>query len=432
MSKYIEKSIKEGIITAEQADKIYKMMDKEKSIKPSGFLMIFFSIIAVCASAAVFYLCLFDNQILPYGVKIGGLICLTFLSAFLGYYLKFNSKRGKAGSALLFLSVLFFGALIFVTAATYALNPSREFHFLLLLWIIAVFPYMYIFKSKAVAALISLLIAAWFSLFVTAGGSWIAVDFPIFPFAYYMLGIFLLCFGRINEFGGTFSDIAAVFQKTGFIFIAVSAFFLTFSFFANAPRRSIFDIVSIYGFSIKLSYIALTIFVLMFLFSVFASVSKPSAAVENILTAVLIAFAAFLSVNEIIPLIVVDALFVFIAASLAASGFRKKEMFYINLGMSGFLFFLVSKYFILCKNILPLPLYYAGGAAAAVLAAIIFENRRRSFKRFLIKSAEYMKAEEQEIQEVQESQESQESQNIQEMQEIKEEVKEDTKTEFLP
>jgi uncharacterized membrane protein len=386
MSKYIEKSVKAGIITSQQADMIYEIINEDTLITPRKFLLIFLVIVSIALSIAAICIAFSEWTFLSYGMRIGGLICLTFISSFAGYCIRANTKYPKTGAIFLFLSALFFGALIFITAKTYAVNPSEEFHYLILLWMISIFPYIYIFKSRTVALFVSFLFFVWFALFLmVVSDKGILITRPILPFIYYILGIFFFCFGKLNGAVKDFLEVAKMFQKIGLCIICIAAFLLTFPYFANAEGRSVFDFIDIYYFSIKVTGFAFVALAIMFLSSFFVNpLSKAGSLIENVLFAVLIVFCIAISVNDTMPLLAISALFVFITIALIFIGYRKKDEFYSNLGIVSLLIFVLSKYFMLCRDMFSGTFYFAIGAFLIIALSLLFENGRRLFKRHLL------------------------------------------------
>ncbi|MDR3243841.1 MAG: DUF2157 domain-containing protein [Elusimicrobiota bacterium] len=391
MNKNIKEWIEAGIITSQQAEKMQYLDSNQPEPSRKVFPIIAFCILALIVTG-VFYLIISNWGILPYGARISILICLFFISSLLGYHFKFNTSRSKLSALFFFLSILFFGGLIFAVANFYALEPNSAFHFLILIWIIAIIPYAYIFKSQVVALLASILFIIWFSVFVIATDNFIYVSKQILPFAYYILGLFFLCFGKINEFSRYSLPAAKVFQRTGLFIICLSAFFMTFDFFTVANGKVIFDIIIINSFisiNVKLTNIIVIVLSAMFLISFFANPAKENHILESVLTAVLIISCIFISSTAFIALIVINSLFVFIVLSLAIIGYRKKDLFYINIAMAWLLIFALSKYVSLCIDMFPLHFFFMIGGAILILFVFLFENRRRRFTKSFANQNEF-------------------------------------------
>ncbi|MDR0822930.1 MAG: DUF2157 domain-containing protein, partial [Endomicrobium sp.] len=242
MDKQIDQWLKAGIITSKQAEEMQKTEQKPSSKTKKKFLKILSISAAIIAAAVIIYFVLSEWDIVPGGIQIIILMLLTFTAASLGYRFKFVKPRPKIAALLFFLSFIFLGNLIFTTAYVYSINPDYNFHYLILLWITALLPFAYIFHSKAIAVFSSLLFILWFSLFILIEDKAVYISALLFPFTYYVLGLFFFCFGKINEFSKPALPIAGAFQKIGLSIICISAYLMTFNFFVSSGGKLVFDI----------------------------------------------------------------------------------------------------------------------------------------------------------------------------------------------
>ncbi|MDR3048228.1 MAG: DUF2157 domain-containing protein [Elusimicrobiota bacterium] len=380
MDKQIELWIKEGIITRQQAQEMQKHHNNPISKSKKKIIEIISIVLGIAASAAIIYFVLLKWDVIPDGIRVAALIILTFISASLGYYFRSVKPRPKISILLFFLSIILFGNLVFTTASVYSSNPDFNFHYLILLWISAILPFAYIFKSKPMSLLSSVLLIIWFSFFILIEDKFIYVSASIYPFAYYIFGLFFFCFGKINEFAKPAMPAAEIFQKVGMFIICLSAYLMTYTFFVSDAGKLVFDIVDIGNSANKLTHIAVVILSVMFLTSFFANPARKNSIIESVLTVVLIVSCIAIS-STVIPFIAVNSLFVFIAAMLILIGYRKKDLFYTNIGSGFIALFILSKYGVFCWNIFLPHFFFMLGAALLILSAFIFEIIRRKFKK---------------------------------------------------
>ena len=168
MKKHIEKWLNEGLIDSRQAGQMYADIEKDSSEKSSKKIIFAFSMIGAVLVGIGFILFVASNwYAIPSAVKVLMLGTITFACAFGGYSLEYKNKNyPKTGASLLFLSAILFGALIFLTAQIYHVESSGNLHILVLIWMFSVMPYIYIFSSKSVAVLVSVLFVLWFNIFI--------------------------------------------------------------------------------------------------------------------------------------------------------------------------------------------------------------------------------------------------------------------------
>jgi uncharacterized membrane protein len=160
----IRKWLDEGTINPAQAEKMRTDLEGYKTERRSKKQIIAFSTIGAILIGIGAILFVASNW-----EKIGDTVKILLLAGstvgihYTGYSLKYeNQKYPRLGSALLFLSVLFFGASLFLIAQIYNINANNST--LVLIWLIGVFPLIYGYRSTAVAGLCSLLFYLWIGL----------------------------------------------------------------------------------------------------------------------------------------------------------------------------------------------------------------------------------------------------------------------------
>ncbi len=379
MKKYIEKWLKEGLISSQQAKQMYSDIDKDSSEKSSRNLIVTFSTIgAVLAGIGCILFVAANWQAIPSFIKVLALTAITFSCALGGYYLQYENKNyPKTGASLLFLSTILFGALIFLTAQVYNINSSEGTYVLVFIWFIAILPFTYIFYSRPVAMLVSVLFTLCFSLFIFQYNN-MSHMFKALPVLYCAAGIFLYCFGKINEFIKGFYKVAAVYEKTGIFIMFFGLFFITFSYFTNPKEAYFFDFITTWKFlHLRALDIMLLSSLLMFLFSFFANPAKKNNAVESYMVTAIFVFMLFMVTHTFIPRIFANLLFAVMVLSLVYAGYVKKEAFYVNLGIFWLIIFIAVKYFDVFWKLLPRSFFFLAGGIILVSAALFFEHKRR-------------------------------------------------------
>jgi len=382
MKNFIDKWLREGLITDQQAKQMYADMDKESREKSSRKIIMAFSTIGAALVGIGAILLVASNwQVIPALLKILMLAAITFGSAFSGYYLKYASGNyPRTGSSLIFLSALLYGALIFLTAQVYHVNPDRRVHLLILAWLLAILPYVYIFRSKAIAFLASALFMVWFNFFVLYGhGRYDYEDIiRLLPLMYCLCGLLLICFGKVNEFIKNFYSQASVFAKVGVFIICICLFTMTFGYFTEL--RFYPDSIYSYAFFSTIIDLLLLYSLIMFLASFFANPARKNNFEESLLITALIAGSAILLHFGHVSRLAANLFFALFLFGMIASGYKKREMFLVNLSIFWFILFIGVKYFDFFWMLLPRAAFFIAGGIILVAVAWFFERKRRGLK----------------------------------------------------
>ncbi|MDR1195147.1 MAG: DUF2157 domain-containing protein [Endomicrobium sp.] len=378
MKEFIEKWLKEGLISSVQAEKMLADIEKDSSEKSSKKIILTFSLIGAALAGAGFILFISANwQIIPGIIKILLMSLITFGCTFGGYYLEFeNKKYPKTGASLLFLGAILFGALIFLTAQVYHTGTQTDVHFLVLIWLFGIIAYAYILQSRSVAVLSCVLFAIWISMFFMRYGIYFDRYLSSIPLIYYAAALFVYSFGRVNKFFVYGTKLSAVFEKFGIFILYFCAFFITFDYFA-APHENIpFSFYA--GFTDIMLISSIAMFVPSFFFN--PSKSKANCA-ESVLIAALICMCVVLCGKNFIPpallRITTNLFFASILLTLIYAGYKKRESFYVNIGIFWLIVFIAVKYFDFFWKLLPRSLFFLAGGILLVGAALFLEHKRR-------------------------------------------------------
>lgn len=378
MKKYINKWLSEGLISAEQAQTMQADIEKQSSEKTSKKIIFTFSTIGAVLAGIGFILFVASNwQVIPSIIKIAMLAIITFSAAFGGYYLAYvNKKYPKTGASLLFLSTLLFGALIFLTAQVYHIESSHNLHTLIFLWLISIIPYIYIFESKPVTLLSIILFFIWFNSYIIYhhNGLYKYTVIELLPLMNLIAGLFLFNIGKLNSLKESLIGIGKVFEKIGIFIIFLCLFLFIFPSFIEKTLDN-------FILSKDLSIFFL-INIILFLFIFFINPSKTNNTTQSFMITFIISFCIAITTKtfSIDPLIISNLFFVFMLFALILSGYQKKEMFYVNLGIFWLIIFIIVKYFDLFWDYLPRSLFFLTGGIILIISALFFEHKRRDLK----------------------------------------------------
>ncbi|MDR3049171.1 MAG: DUF2157 domain-containing protein [Elusimicrobiota bacterium] len=380
MKDFIGKWLKENLITKEQAAYMQSDIKRHSNIKSTAI----FTFMLLSAIGAVALFLLINNwQIFPHLFKIGVFFALTFVSAFLGYFLKRNNVNSKAASALILFAALFLGVLIFTIAQSYNVNLELRYRSLLLLWLVFILPLGYILNSSLIIYLCCLIFTFWISVLSMQN-----FDLEIlncFPYIYCLLGVFFFCFGKLHDFSDSLADISEVFRKFGFFIITPALFLMTFAFFSQAKGWNGALLIPFGAFRINAASLELIAMQMILLAVFILKPNKENNIYETIaMTALMIYLFIFSWTN--MPQIVPNSLMFLFIIAMIITGARKKEMFYINIGAFWFIVLLAAKYYTFLWNVLGKIYFFVFGIVLlfGIIAAI--EQKRRAFKRSILKS----------------------------------------------
>lgn len=369
LKKFIDKWVSEGLINTEQAGKMISDIENGDDEKSSKRIIFAFSTLGSVLLGVGFILFFAANwQTLPALAKILMLAAFTFGAAFGGYFLKYENKNyPKTGASLIFLSSLLIGALIFLTAQTYHIEASGKLHILILLWLLCVLPYAYIFLSRSSAVLTSVLFLLWFGVFFFKTDYFFNSGNAVASLSC-LSGVFLFCFGKGNEFVKDFSKVSAVYEKIGLFIIFLTLFCLTF--FKSFYAAEIFQ---------KIPALITAASLLAFILTFFFNPAKKNDACEN---SVIASIFLFLILSQFLPLsrLVLNLFFFFLLLLLIPAGYRKKEMFYVNLGIFWLIIFIDLKYFDIFWKLLPRSAFFISGGIILMLCAISREKIKKNIK----------------------------------------------------
>ena|GEM_PF-624633 len=403
MKKHIEKWLNEGLINAQQAKQMLADIEKESSEKTSKKIIFTFSIIgSVLVGIGAILFVAANWQQIPHLVKIFSLMALTLSAAYGGYYLEYENKNyPKTGSSLTFLSTMLFGAVIFLTAQIYHIESTNSLHLLVSIWMLSILPYVYLFKSKAVSVLVTVLFFVWFAVFIFNRDAFRDYEGSL-ALLFAVVALFTFAFGKVHDFMTEYEDLSSVFEKISVFIIFFCLFLTTFHYFAKPIITNALFISFKGHFTLNLTELMLSasILILLCLF-IFNPAKRKANTYETIFMICILSYCILLSNAGIIRhifmpendmyyyygytkrsglTIYTNIFFALSILGLIMAGYLKRRMFYVNIGIFWLIVFIAIKYFDVFWKLLPRSVFFLAGGIILVGSALFFEHKRRAIK----------------------------------------------------
>lgn len=385
----IERWLKEGTITQEQAQKMLADISEHKKERSSNKLIIALSTIgAILLGIGVILFVASNWQEMANITKVLILLSSTGLAYYLGYVLRYQRQTlVKVGASLIFLSALLFGADIFLIAQIYQISANS--HTLVLIWLIGILPLVYALKTEPIAGLSSLLFFIWIGLFVFKNMNFgdISRDFIGLPILYLVSGILLFGIGGLHYFFADLKAVARIFRITAIKVALLSLFLLTFKFFSGGDYGGFFYFGKGMQFSTQFSTWFVLFSVLAIIFIVINQMFNPSQSDTfvfegytslGLVVVVLIFF--FFPPKTNIYTILFNLILAGIILMFLFIGYRREDMKLVNIGMTYLWIFVVARYFDFFWKLLPRSLFFMVGGLILVLGGVALERKRRQLK----------------------------------------------------
>jgi uncharacterized membrane protein len=386
--KIIDKWLKEGVISDEQARKMRADLSESAKEQSSNKLIIALSTIgAVLLGIGAILFVASNWEKLPNLIKVLLLLGFTLGIYYLGYVFRYQKQNlPKVGSSLIFLGALLFGATVFLIAQMYHTNANS--HLLLLVWLIGILPLVYALKTVPIAALSSLLFYIWMALFVFRNFTFDAAcgDFFYLPVLYFIAGILLFGIGGLHYRSEGLKPIARTYRIGGIQVAMLALLLLTFRFFSGNYDGSNFrsHMVVSEQFSNGLMIFAL----LAALSAGINLLLKPSKSdtekLEGFLSFGLLAIALIFYVypaGNNIYVVLFNLILAGIVFLLMWVGYRREDIRLVNISMSYLSLLIVIRYFDFCWNLLPRAMFFMVGGVILISGGIFLEKKRRELKK---------------------------------------------------
>lgn len=384
----IDRWLREGVITQEQATKMLADSTEYRKEQSSNKLIIVISTVGSILLGIGAILFVASNwAVLPDIVKILILVGSTFGTYWAGYYLKYQRQNlPKVGTSLIFLGALLFGATVFLIAQMYNVNANS--HILVLIWLLGILPFVYGFSSPSIAVLATLLFCLWIGLFVFKGLDFYHAQGDLFklPVLYLVLGVLLSSIGAMHHLSDKLKDVAWVYKLFGIKIALTSLFFLTFRFFSGFYEDLYFFSRSLETSSqFTLSFVIFSILAIVLTMAVllFNPSKSRTNTLENLvalgLAGVALLFFFFPATTNIYVLFFNLTLAAVVFALLFV-GYQREDMRIVNTGMFWLSALILVRYFDFFWALLPRSLFFMVGGLILVLGGIALEKKRRQLK----------------------------------------------------
>ncbi|PAV10647.1 hypothetical protein ASJ81_01635 [Methanosarcina spelaei] len=369
----IQKWLDEGTINHAQAEKMRADIEEYKTEHRSKKQIIAFSTIGAILIGIGAILFVASNwEKIGDAVKILLLAGSTLSIHYTGYRLKYeNQKYPRLGSALLFLSALFFGASLFLIAQIYNINANNST--LVLIWLFGVFPLIYGYRSTAVAGLCSLLFYIWIGLLYSERNSF--GELINFLDLYLISGIALYFTGTFHELSAKAKYVAPIFKFMGLQAVLLALFMYTFGLW-ESKNEEIVPVVYVFlgilflaGLLSKSLRSKLTCFqtdmsmgVISFLMAGFTLITQYTPVSEE-------AYVGFFNL-----------VFLGLLILLLYAGYSTEDIGIVNTAMFWFIPLIIARYFDFFWDLLPRSFFFMIGGLVLLTISIVLERKRRELK----------------------------------------------------
>ncbi len=369
----IQKWMDDGTINPAQAEKMRVDLEEYKTEHRSKKQIIAFSTIGAILIGIGAILFVASNW-----EKIGDTVKILLLAGstvgihYTGYNLKYeNQKYPRLGSALLFLSALFFGASLFLIAQIYNINANNST--LVLIWLLGVFPLIYGYRSTAVAGLCSLLFYIWIGLLYSERNSF--SELINILDLYLMSGIAVYFTGTLHELSAKVKHAAPTFKFMGLQAVLLVLFIYTFGPL-ESKREEIISVV----------YVFLGILFLAVLLSKSLRSKLTGFQTDTSMAAIsfLTAGITLITINSQVPkeayMGFFNLVFLGFLVLLLYTGYNTEDIGIINTAMFWFIPLIFARYFDFFWDLLPRSFFFIIGGLALLTLSLTLERKRRELK----------------------------------------------------
>ncbi|AKB25097.1 hypothetical protein MSMTP_1628 [Methanosarcina sp. MTP4] len=368
----IRKWVDNGTINPEQARKMSEDLAEYREEHKSKGQIIAFSVIGtiLIGVGAILFVASHWNGIPDYA-KTLLLVGSTLGIHLSGYHFLYQKQKyPRLGSALLFLSAIFFGASVFLIAQIYNVNANS--HFLVFIWLLGSLPLVYGYCSTASAGLCSLLFFIWGGLLYSENRRLEeAIDildlFLLQGLALYLVGTLHELFEKVKSAARPYKFIGL--QAT-LLFLFLHTFRLNYEFGKTTP----------------IIYAAIGTLLLILLLPPSLRTRLRSYQTDVgvfILVLLLLGMSlvtGYYPENEKTYMIVFNVIFLGVLIMLLYTGYSSENMGAINTAMFWFIPFIIARYFDFFWEMLPRSLFFIAGGLVMLAISILLERKRRELK----------------------------------------------------
>ncbi len=369
----IQKWLDEGTINHAQAEKMRADIEEYKTEHRSKKQIIAFSTIGAILIGIGAILFVASNwEKIGDAVKILLLAGSTLSIHYTGYRLKYeNQKYPRLGSALLFLSAMFFGASLFLIAQIYNINANNST--LVLIWLFGVFPLIYGYRSTAVVGLCSLLFYIWVGLLYSERNS--LSELINFLDLYLISGIALYFTGTLHELSSKAKHAAPIFKFMGLQAVLLALFMYTFGSWESNNEKIV---PVIYAF---LGILFLAVLLSKSLRSKLTGFqTDTSMAIISFLMAGFTLITQYTPVSEEAYAGFFNLVFLGLLVLLLYAGYSTEDIGIVNTAMFWFVPLIIARYFDFFWDLLPRSFFFIIGGLVLLTLSVVLERKRRELK----------------------------------------------------
>lgn len=382
----IEQWQKQGIISSEQAQKMSEdLRSTEKAARSNNFIVIISTIGAILIGLGAILFIASNWDELSDLTKILILAIATFGSHGLGYYLTYYKKNlPQVGAALLLLSILLFGASIFLIAQIYHIKANSDN--LILIWLIGAVPMVYAYRSGAYAVLAATIFYAWvaFHFFASTG---LDVSFVSLPIIFFSASAMIFGLGGLHYLMSGYDLVARAYRTLSVKVAMLSLFLLTFEAFSGFESHDYGD--SLFGTQLYAIYVMAGIGLLAMLLQLMRK--KGGKALEwfengsGLFLSLLVLTYISLPGASDLYLYVFNLVFAILVIILIYVGIQREDMAIVNNGIFWTAAFIIAKYFDFFWDMLPRSIFFMAGGLILVGGSVFLERKRRELKKGFVK-----------------------------------------------
>jgi len=372
----------DGIITGEQAGNI---LSRYVVVSPlyGRLIVILVTLGAILAGVGIILFVSANWQEIPRLGKIALLAVLVLAFYFLGYWLKYERDFPRAGTALIFVGTMVFGAAIFLVGQQYHMPVDDPR--LLTWWFVGSIPVAYFTRSKAVLTLAILAVLGGLG-YKTADWLDAVRDNQYTFFAFYLvLSMVLYGIGSVHSRFERLRLYTPRYQVFGLILLFGVMFILSFQDIYQEHALETWDPMALpLSFAIAFHIVAV-IAVICAVWSLFIDVNRKR--LSYVLSSDLAAVVFFVGVSYLVlclpfaaPItyaVIINIILFAGIIGLIFLGYFRGVGYLVNIALVFFGLFVIGRYFDLTWDLLPRSVFFIIGGFLLLGVGILLERLRR-------------------------------------------------------
>jgi uncharacterized membrane protein len=376
-----------GTITGAQAEAI---LARYVVIPPlyGRLIVVLVTLGAILAGVGIIILVSANWQVIPRPAKLAMLLVLVAGAYFAGYWLKYRRDYARAGSAIIFVGAMIFGAGLFLIGQQYHMpldDPK-----LMLWWFVGVLPLAYLTRSRAI--LILAILAALAGLGYKTGQWARDVSDPQFAFfAFYLvLGAALYGIGAVHARYPRLKYFASRYQAFGLVLMLLLMYIISFKDIYSDSALGNWDLTQLpLEFTVSF-HVAAAIAIAGVLWGLIIDIKRKQISglitsdLAGIIVAIMMGYLALvLPFATRTPYVIIFNIVLFAGIlGLVFLGYFRGAGWLVNIALVFFGLFVIGRYFDLAWGRLPRSAFFIVGGLLLLGVGILLERlRRRTLQR---------------------------------------------------